>query len=91
MSLYRYFGAVSETPVTLPDPSGPLSKIVPSSSIEVANSRVSPLLTHNQTEKKVEKKTRGPYKKLTGEKRAEIGRRAAEHGVASTVRYYRRR
>ena len=33
------------------------------------------------------RRRRGPYKKLTGEKRAEVGRRAAEHGVASSIWY----
>ena len=83
MSLCHYF-TVNKN---LPDPSGPLSRIVPSSSIEAANAKVSPLLTEPQNpEEKVV--GRGPYQKLSGPKRAEIGRRAAEHGVASTVRYY---
>ena len=32
--------------------------------------------------------TRGVYQKLSAEKKAEIGKRAAEHGVIATVRYY---
>ena len=32
--------------------------------------------------------TRGPYSRFSSEKKAEITRRAAEHGVASTVQYY---
>ena len=83
MSLYRYF-TVNKS---LPDPSGPLSRIVPSSSIEAANAKVSPLLTEPQNPEEVV--GRGPYQKLSAPKRAEIGRRAAEHAwVASTVRYY---
>ena len=31
---------------------------------------------------------RGSYEKFTAEIKAQIGRRAAEHGVASTVRFY---
>ena len=90
MSLYRYFSAVSEVPASLPDPSGPLSKIMPSSSIEAANSKVSPLLINTKENDTCSGnlKKRGSYQKLTAEKRAEIGRRAAEHGVVSTVRYY---
>ena len=34
------------------------------------------------------KRARGPYTKFTAEQRATIGKRAAEHGVAATVRYY---
>ena len=67
----------------LPDPSGPLSKVVPSSSVEAANSKVSAALKLDQ-----EKKTRGPYGRVSAEKKAEIGRRGAEHSVASTVHYY---
>ena len=38
-------------------------------------------------------KTRGPYTKFTPDRRqkAEIGKRAAEHGVVATVRYYEKR
>ena len=82
MSLYCYFSAVDKTS-ELPDPSGPLSKVVPSSSIKAANSKVSAALKLDQ-----EKKTRGPYGRVSAEKKAEIGRRTAEHGVAFTVRYY---
>ena len=85
MSLYRYFSAVDKTS-ELPDPSGPLSKVVPSSSIEAANSKVSAALKLDQ-----EKKTRGPCGRVSVEKKAKIGRRAAEHGVASTVCYYARK
>ena len=67
----------------LPDPSGPLSKVVPSPSIEAANSKVSAALKLDQ-----EKKTRGPYGRVFAEKKAKIGGRVAEHGVASTVHYY---
>ena len=69
----------------LPDPSGPLSKVVWSSSIEAANTKVSALLSHQELEKKTSK---GPYARFSAEKKAEVGRRAAEHGVASTVRFY---
>ena len=49
MSLYRYFSAEREATVNLPDPSGLLSKIMPSSSIEAANSKVSLLLNEKDT------------------------------------------
>ena len=64
----------------LPDPSGPLSKVVWSSSIEAANTKVSALLSHQELKKKT---SRGPYARFSAEKKAEVGRRAAEHGVAS--------
>ncbi len=73
MSLFRYFSPASkEAPaVNLPDPSGPLSKGVTSSSIEAATSKVSVLLTKERSEE--DKKTRGPYGKVSAEKKAEIG------------------
>ena len=36
----------------------------------------------------LEPQKRGQYAKFTPQQKAEIGRRAAEHGVAATVRYY---
>ena len=48
MSLYRYF----KVNKNLPDPSGPLSKTVPSSSIEAANAKVSVPLTEPQNPEK---------------------------------------
>ena len=33
-------------------------------------------------------KMRGPYTKFTPEQKAEIGKRAADHGIVATVRYY---
>ena len=56
MSLYRYF-TVNKN---LPGPSGPLSKTVPSSSIEAANAKVSVPLA-----KPEEKVGGGPYQKLS--------------------------
>ena len=35
-------------------------------------------------------KTRGPYTKFTPEQKVEIGKRAAEHGVVTTVRYHKK-
>ena len=35
--------------------------------------------------------TRGTYLKMSSEKKVEIGKRAAEHGVLATVRYYAHR
>ena len=48
MSILKYFKPVckKEKGFTLPDPSGPLSKQVPSSSIEAANNKVSKLIAN---------------------------------------------
>ena len=82
MALYRYFKA-SDT--KLPDPRGPLSKEVPSTAIAAANGEVKHVVELQRG------KTRGPYTKFTPEQKAEIGKRAAEHGVVATVRYYEKR
>ena len=64
----------------LPDEKGPLSKLVPSSYISEANKEVS--ATTNNLEK------RGPYLKLTPEKKADIDKYAAENGIKSAVRHF---
>ena len=83
MSLYRYFKREIQDG-GLPDPRGPLSKIIPLSAISAANSEVKKYV---QTAAGHGKK-RNNYAKFSPEQKAEVGRRAAEHGVASTIRYY---
>ena len=70
----------------LPDPNGPLSKDVSSSSIEITNAHV------QQVQQKVssKKSARGPYLSLTPAQRFSIGKRAAKNGVTATLRYYSR-
>ena len=77
MALYRYFCSANDDR-KLPDPRGPLSKTIPSSAIASANFEIKAL---TQSEG-------GQYAKLTPELRFEVGKRAAEHGVAATIRYY---
>ena len=84
MALYRYF-QTSHKSTTLPDPRGPLSRLVPSSSIVSANEKVKDLWK-NKESTAGRKGTR--YLKISQELKAEIGRRAAEHGMAATVRFY---
>ena len=85
MSLLKYFSRVDPRyrDSQLPDPNGPLARVVPSSAISVANESVNVSLESNK-----KSATRGVYQKLSAEKKAEIGKRAAEHGVITTVRYY---
>ena len=80
MALHRYFKRVG----TLPDPKGPLSAEVPSSSISRMNAHIEAVLTREETGSS----KRGPYTKLRSEERAQIAKRAMEHGV---VRYYAKR
>ena len=85
MSLLRYLSRVDPRyrDSKLPDPNGPLARAVPSSAISVANESVNVSLESNK-----KAANRGVYQKLSAEKKAEIGKRAAEHGVMGTVRYY---
>ena len=82
MALYRYFQASEKSSCKLPDPRGPLSRLVPSSSIASANEKVQCWKARSALEV-------GERDNATpSELKAEIGRRAAEHGVAATVRLY---
>ena len=78
MALYNYFKK-KENP-TLPDEKGQLSKVVPSNYIDGANKEVTAVT------KSLGK--RGPYLKLTGDKKAIIGKYAAEHGIVAAVRHF---
>ena len=78
MALDRYFQAWGKSSCKLPDPRGPLSRLVPSSSIESANEGVQSWKAKN-TLGVGERDNATP-----SELKAEIGRRAAEHGVAAT-------
>ena len=76
----------------MPNPTGPLSKVVPSEGIKAANEEVSKVM--NSVKLSVEEcdiptvsRSRGPYERFTPEEKARIGKRAAEHGVAFTARY----
>ena len=69
----------------LTDPRGVLSKEVPSSSISAANTEITAVLQPSATGAKA---VRGTYLKISAEKKAKIGRRAAEHGVLTTFLYY---
>jgi len=83
MVLYQYFKKESNS--MLPDEKGKLSKIVPSSYISAANKKVSQLTTRASD---LGKMTRGPYLKISAEKKADIGKYAAEHGIVAAVRHF---
>ena len=86
MALYRYYQLSEKSSTKLPDPRGPLSKLVPSSSIASANENVKSLL---ESKERTPNGRKGQhYTKISPEVKAEIGRRAAEHGVAATIRFY---
>ena len=64
----------------MPNPCGPLSARVPSSAIEAANKHVAEVLTAPAS--------RGPYFKITPAQRFQVWKRAAEHGVAASIKYF---
>ena len=103
MSILQYFKPIckKEKGFAL---SGPLSERVPSSSIEAANNKVSELIANpldsassnkSEHESKIYpsqlKTKRQPYLILTPAQRYEIGKRAAENGIAASLRYYARK
>ena len=83
MALYKYFKK-QEGP--LPNPEGPLSSKIPSSSIRAANQEVKPLLVPDQAVGKTQK--RGQYKKYTAQEKAKVAKRAAECGVTNSIRHF---
>ena len=87
MALFQYFKKVDGNyPGTkLPDPRRALLKEVPSSLISAANTEIATVLQPSAAGAKA---VRGTYLKISAEKKAEVGQRAAEHGVLATVRYY---
>ena len=89
MALFRYF---EKTPKKLPDPDGPLSTSIPSSSISAANSKVQPLLeTATATVDDTipgRRSKRGTYAKFSPEQKAIIGKRASEFGVVAAVKHF---
>ncbi len=89
MALFRYFATSADT--VLPDPRGPLTRQIPSTAIASANGEVRQLLQAQQAAEPVSATKRGSYVKFTPEQKAEVGKRAAEHGVAATVRYFGKR
>lgn len=85
MSLLNYFRPIREK-IGLPDPSGPLSSTVPSSSIAACNAEVIAVL-----EKVASSGVKQPYCKLSPAQRYEIGKKAAEMGTTSAIRHYKRK
>ncbi len=69
--------------VKLPHPSGSLARHIPSRAITSANKQVNDVLTSRSMGAK-----RGTYMLISAQKKAEIGRKAAEYGVTATVRFY---
>ena len=71
-------------PKDLPNPNGDLSKVEPSSSVEVTN-----VVVRQALEK--ERRPCGPYISVTPVQKYAIGQRAAENEVTAMLRYYAKR
>ena len=86
--ILKYFHPIKkdspEEDKELPNPSRPLSKIIPSSSIASCNAEVTKVL--KQAKWSVSK---SGYTKLTPAQRYKIGTKGAEIGVTAAVRYYK--
>ena len=84
MALLRYIQVTQHRrPGSLPDPSGPLSALLPSSAIEEANAAVNSVRQEESVKSK-----RGPYLKLSDEVRAKIGKYSSENGDSVAVRHF---
>ena len=70
MALYRYFQASEKSSCKLPDPRGPPSRLVPSSSIVSANEKVQSALESKECTQSGWKGQR--YSKLSPEQKAEV-------------------
>ena len=86
MSILDYFKikAKANHPVELPDPNGPLSATVPSTTIAALNKKVNSTMEKSASTDK----SRGPYSHLTDEQKYCVGKRASEFSNTNTMRYY---
>ena len=87
-TMWKYLKRISaenkpSTKDCLPQESGPLSRSIPSSAIASANKAVL-----KSMESAMKQEGRGKYGKYSSKERAEVGRRAAEFGITSTIKYY---
>ena len=73
MALYRYFQPAADS---LPDPKGPLSTKLTSSTIREANEAVRSAATKPSAK-------RGSYAKFTPEEQAEVAKYASMHGITA--------
>ena len=84
MSILKYFllkNAKDSKESSLPDPSGDLSKDMPSSAITAANTMVKAMPTAVP---------RKEYVKLSSAQQYQIGKKAAEIGIAAALRLFKR-
>ena len=88
MALLKYFSLKHEQRGKrsgLPDPQGPLCKIVPSASIEEANEQVKLELKEKCG------KARAPYMVATPEQKAKVGKYVVENGTTNAICIFSRK
>ena len=85
MSLYKYFKKTTGDEAFLPDPSGPLSTKVPSSTIAMANKEVMKVLGSTNEESNLARANRGQYESFTPVEKATIAKYAIEIGVTKAI------
>ena len=85
MALWKYFKREVKTPLLLP--TGSLSSVISSGGIVAANKEVQRVMDTINDGTLLK---RGPYEHFDDEERAQIGRYAADHGVAAAVRHYQK-
>ena len=86
--ILRYYHIVkkpSSGETYLPDPNGPLSKVIPPSTIAAANEKVCAI---DKSKTPGGSASRTSYLHLTGAQKYQVGKRAAEFGTTNTLRYY---
>ena len=87
MSILKYLHPLKQKQ-DLPDSSGPLSEKIPSTAIASANVKVLEALEEGEENKR---KSQGPYLSLPPDQKYEIGKRAVQHGVTASIRYYNKK
>ena len=86
MALFRYFKPKEKQENRfLPDPTGPLSVVVPSSTIDAANKAVKRVLDDGERSC-TQKRARGQYETFPAKEKATIARYASEIGVTKAIR-----
>ena len=84
MSLLQYFKRADGR---LPSPTGPLSRVMPSTAISSANKLVKAAASQDKLTVPSKSK-QGSYDKYTAEERALIGKKAAIDGIASAMVHF---
>ena len=99
--LLKYFKRIEpkkseKIDAVLPKTDGPLSTLMPTSAIQAANKAVRATLLDSESPSVTETDggndsatiRRGNYQFFNPKEKAELGKRAAEYGITSTIRYF---